>query len=165
MTSKSNGHSPTSRLILLAGALIAPMAILILIWPAAHAFSDTMTVAIRANGNLIAAAVLIIGLLLALGVVRIVFAYGRKLGLIQATPILCIEQMYAPRCPRCYRFIGRCLQLLEAIPRSSLATQWRSRYWIKNTGASYLFMRAIPALAPETLPKHDKKGCYQLSEA
>ena len=86
-------------------------------------------------------------------------------GLIQATPILCIEQMYAPRCPRCYRFIGRCLQLLEAISRSSLATQWRSRYWIKNTGASYLFMRAIPALAPVTLPKHDKKGCYQLSEA
>ncbi len=79
MTSKSNGHSPTTRLILLAGALIAPMAILILIWPAARAFSDTMTVAIRANGNLIAAAVLIIGLLLALGVVRIVFAYGRKL--------------------------------------------------------------------------------------
>ena len=26
-------------------------------------------------------------------------------------------------------------------------------------------MRAIPALAPVTLPKHDKKGCYQLSEA
>src|SRR5947209_7399497 len=79
--------------------------------------------------------------------------------------LLRIEQMYAPRCPRCYRFIGRCLQLLEAF----LGHHWQlnggtvtgSRTRERPTCSCAL----SPALAPVTLPKHDKKGCYQLSEA
>ena len=53
--------------------------LLLLLWPVVAALRDALAALVQAQGDLIASALLVIALLLALGLLRIVFAVGRKL--------------------------------------------------------------------------------------
>jgi hypothetical protein len=64
--------------ILIATAVLAVL-LLLLLWPVAAALRDAVAAAIQARADLIATVLLVIALLLAIGLVRIVFAVGRKL--------------------------------------------------------------------------------------
>jgi hypothetical protein len=64
--------------VLLAAAALAAL-LLLLLWPIAAALRDAITAGIQARGDLIATALLLIALLKAIGLLRIVFALGRKL--------------------------------------------------------------------------------------
>jgi hypothetical protein len=66
------------RVVLIATAVLAAL-LLLLLWPVAILLRDALAALIQAQGDLIASALLIITLLLALGLVRIVFAFGRRL--------------------------------------------------------------------------------------
>jgi hypothetical protein len=67
------------RVVLLAAAVLAALLLLILLWPIAAALRDAVAALVQAHGDLIATALLVIALLLTLGLIRIVFAVGRKL--------------------------------------------------------------------------------------
>jgi hypothetical protein len=54
--------------------------LLLQLWPIAAALRDAVAVAIQAEGDLIASALLVVALLLTLGLIRIVFAFGRRPG-------------------------------------------------------------------------------------
>jgi hypothetical protein len=60
-------------------ATLITAALLLLLWPVATALRDALAAFIQAHGDLIASALLIIALLLSLGLIRIVFAVGRRL--------------------------------------------------------------------------------------
>jgi hypothetical protein len=53
--------------------------LLLLLWPIGAALRDALAALIQAEGDLIASALLVIALLLTLGLIRIVFAIGRRL--------------------------------------------------------------------------------------
>jgi hypothetical protein len=53
--------------------------LLLLLWTVAAALRDALAALLEAEGALIASALLVITLLLALGLVRIMFAFGRRL--------------------------------------------------------------------------------------
>jgi hypothetical protein len=70
-------------LLVRRGILITTTALaallLLLLWPVAAALRDALAARIQARGDLIASALLVIALLMAIGLVRIVFAVGWKL--------------------------------------------------------------------------------------
>ena len=80
---RSEPPSPAHRGLLPRGALITTAALvvllLLLLWPVAAALRDALAALVQTHGDLIASALLVITLLLVLGLVRIVFAVGRKL--------------------------------------------------------------------------------------
>jgi hypothetical protein len=65
--------------VMLIATLITAALLLLLLWPVAAALRDAISSTLQAHGDLIATALLVIALLLALGLIRIVFAVGRKL--------------------------------------------------------------------------------------
>lgn len=72
-----NEHTPW-RLYLALGALAGVGVLLLLLWPAARALSAAVVQAIEQNGDLVAGGLLAFGALLALGLLRILFAIGRR---------------------------------------------------------------------------------------
>jgi hypothetical protein len=66
------------RVVLIAAAVLVAL-LLPLLWPIAAALRDAVAAAIQAHGDLAATALLVIALLLTLGLIRIVFALGRRL--------------------------------------------------------------------------------------
>jgi hypothetical protein len=76
-------RSPVNRAFLPGVVLIAMVVLatllLLLLWPVAPALRDALAAFIQARGDLIASTLLVITLLLAIGLIRIVFAVGQKL--------------------------------------------------------------------------------------
>lgn len=64
---------------LLAALALISIVVLIILYPVARALGDALSAAITAHGGLVAGALLTFGAALLLGIVRIVFAYGRRL--------------------------------------------------------------------------------------
>jgi len=67
-----------AHVVLIAMAVLAVL-LLVLLWLVATALRDAVAALVQAHGDRIASALLVITLLLAIGLIRIVFAVGRKL--------------------------------------------------------------------------------------
>jgi hypothetical protein len=78
-TAEQGAAMSFARRAVLIAALITITLLLLLLWPIAMALRDALASSIAAHGQLITTTLLVVGLLLLVGLIRIVFAYGRRL--------------------------------------------------------------------------------------